>query len=142
MAAPYGKAILIGAVAGMRCFLAPAILAHKTKDGEIVKAPLTVAAVGELIGDKTPFIGNRTDAGPLIGRIISGAVCGAILSKRNSGHAAIGMIVGGAAAFASAHTCYLTHRKLTEITGTPDIFLALAEDTAAFALGNKAVKGI
>ena len=146
MANPYGKAILIGIVAGMRCFLAPALLVKKSDEPcesascTIPSTALSFLAAGELVGDKTPYIGNRTDPGPLFGRIVSGAICGGAVAKKNGGEPAIGLIAGGLSAFASAHACYLTRRELAKVTGAPDLVLALAEDAAAFGIGSAAVK--
>lgn len=142
MANGLAKAVMIGVAAGMRCFLAPALLFGNDpeKDGvpALGRLAITVLAAGELVGDKTSYIGNRTDPGPLLGRVISGAVCGAVVSKRSGDDQVIGLLAGGIAAFASAHTCYLTRRELAKATGTPDIVLALAEDAAAFSLAASA----
>lgn len=139
------KAFVIGAAAGMRCFLAPAVLMKERRDEDcdgaicsLSRTSVTALAVAELIGDKTPYIGNRTDPGPLLGRVVSGAVCGAVVSRTNGGDAYIGLLVGGLAAFASAHACYLTRRELARVSGSPDIVLALTEDAAAFLLASAA----
>lgn len=141
------KAFMIGAAAGMRCFLAPAVLMNERRDEHcdgplcsVARTSITALAAAELIGDKTSYIGNRTDPGPLLGRVISGAACGAVLSRTNGGDTCIGLLVGGLAAFASAHACYLTRRELARVSGSPDIVLALTEDAAAFWLAS-AVSG-
>ncbi|NOT49048.1 MAG: DUF4126 domain-containing protein [Acidobacteria bacterium] len=141
MANGLAKAVMIGVAAGMRCFLAPAMLMRgrreETCDGRfcsVSRTSIIALAAAELVGDKTSYIGNRTDAGPLFGRAVSGAVCGAIVSKQNGGDSIGGLVAGGLAAIASAHACYLTRRELARLTGTPDIVLALAEDAAALSL--------
>src|SRR5688572_20682127 len=88
MANPLLKAILIGAVAGMRAMTAPAVLAESVADDDadlcgplaLVADPrvhmvLDIAAGFELAADKTDLVPNRTDAGPLLFRAASGAVC-------------------------------------------------------------------
>lgn len=139
-----GKAILIGTVAGMRCFLAPALLFRKasaSSDGcGLGVAALELAAAGELIADKTPFIGKRIDTGPLIGRLVSGASCGAVVGRRNGSDALPAAIAGGIAALISAHVFYLARREIGRSTGMPDIALALAEDALAFGIAREALK--
>ncbi len=140
---PYRKAILIGVAAGMRCFLPPALLIRKTPGGvcesggmcSVSKAALTALSAAELVGDKTPWIGNGTDRGPLAARIISGALSGAVVSRRNGGEASVGLAAGALAAFASARACYLVRRELGKATRVPDPVLAVAEDVTALALG-------
>ena len=52
-------------------------------------------AIGELIADKLPFIPNRTSPGPLFGRIVLGALCGATLCAAGGYSLAVGSILGG-----------------------------------------------
>lgn len=139
-----GKAILIGAVAGMRCFLAPAMLVRGTSSSSAGcsagNTALAVAAAGELIADKTSFIGNRTDKGPLIGRLVSGAACGAVVGRRNGGDALAGAVAGGITALISAHACYMTRRELGREMGVPDVTLAVVEDILAIAIARTALR--
>lgn len=145
MADGIGKAILIGAVAGMRCFLAPAIVSANT-DRKTCDTPfcstantaLKAFSIAELIADKTPFAGDRTDLGPLTGRIISGAVCGMIVSRRNGDSPTVGAFAGSLAAFASAHAFYLARKAVNEVTDVPDVAIAVVEDAIATALGDLA----
>lgn len=146
MANGLGKAVLIGVVAGMRAFLAPAAVSGRT-DGDECDTPLctvtntaiNLLSAGELVADKSPLVWDRTDFLPLAGRVASGEICGSIVSRRNGDSPVLGAIVGGAAAYASAHACYLTRTKLAEATGAPDAMLAVAEDALASALAAKAV---
>ncbi|MGH9310283.1 MAG: DUF4126 domain-containing protein, partial [Vicinamibacterales bacterium] len=66
----------LGAVSGSRSMLAPALVArahHASPAAPI----LALLAGGEMMADKMPFIPSRTDALPLAGRIVSGALAGA-----------------------------------------------------------------
>jgi uncharacterized membrane protein len=138
MARGTGQALLIGITAGMRCFLAPAIVvSRQTSCSSAMKTAATVAAVGELAADKTPYIGSRLEAGPLAGRVVAGAICGALVASERTGSAPLGFVVGGIAAFASAHLFYHLRRTSTEL-GIPDFAFALAEDSAALAIGSRA----
>jgi uncharacterized membrane protein len=130
------QAFLIGITAGMRCFLAPAfVISRQTSCGRNANLVAAAAAVGELVADKTPYIGSRLDAGPLTGRVVAGALCGARVVTRKGGNAALGIAVGAVAAYASAHVFYHLRRTTTE-AGVPDLAFALAEDAAAIAIGS------
>ena len=132
------QALLIGITAGMRCFLAPAVvISRQTSCGRNTNLVAAAAAVGELVADKTPYIGSRLDAGPLAGRVIAGALCGARVATQNGGSTAVGLAVGGAAAYASAHFFYHLRRTTTD-AGIPDIAFAVAEDAAALAIASRA----
>src|SRR5690348_13196806 len=86
-------AVGIGAVAGLRAWTAPAVLAWAVKSRWIPlgNSPLTTIisartskkitdlAISELIADKLPFAPCRLKAGPLASRIVSGAICGATI---------------------------------------------------------------
>jgi uncharacterized membrane protein len=121
----------------MRCFLAPAVLVSKDASySSGLKLASTAAAAGELVADKTPYIGSRLDAGPLAGRIVSGALCGARVAAGKEGNPVTGAAAGALAAYLSAHVFYHLRRTSTS-AGIPDLAFALAEDAAAFAIGSK-----
>lgn len=56
---------------------------------------LKIAAIGEIIVDKLPFIPARVSFGPLVFRVLSGALCGASIFKVERKHTVNGAIVGG-----------------------------------------------
>src|ERR1700724_4250729 len=84
-------AFLLGVVAGLRSFTAPAVLAwaahrgwlrlHGTPLSFMASTAATVIfillAVGELIADQLPSTPSRTAPPGLIGRIVMGGLCGA-----------------------------------------------------------------
>lgn len=146
----YVKAIAIGVVAGMRSFSAPALVSdhlvkrhsHAIANSNLsfmgspkIAITLKIMAGGELIADKTTFIPNRIDPGPLAFRAVSGAVCGAALGTAEIKRADLGALVGGLAAVLSAHAFFLLRRKLTEETSLPKTAIALAEDSVALGIG-------
>ncbi len=150
MANAYLKAVTIGVIAGMRSFSAPALVSdHFVHENlpEIANSNLSfmalpktafilkIMAAGELLADKSTFIPNRTDPGPLAFRAVSGAVCGAAFCTAENKRADLGAIVGGLAAVLSAHAFFLLRRKLTEETSLPDTVIALAEDSVALSVG-------
>jgi uncharacterized membrane protein len=149
MAFPLFRSLLIGTVAGMRCMSAPAIVVSaiaSDKDESI--SPLgdprmvkffDIAAGVELAADKLPQIGSRTETGPLVVRAVSGAVSGAVVSRRNQENILLGALAGGLAAVISAHLFYTARKHANLELGIPDPLLAVAEDTAAWTLGQIAV---
>ncbi len=150
----YFKAIVIGVVAGMRTFAAPAIVGRhfsQNPSDELDDSPLgfiagdkfqpwiKAASAGELFADKFSFIGNRTDIGPMTARAVSGAFCGAAIFTAENEQPVIGGIIGAAAALASAELCYMIRRELTT-AGIPDRITATAEDAIALTAGTNALK--
>lgn len=132
------QAFLIGVSAGMRCFLAPAFIVSKHPScGPGTKIAAAALAVGELAADKTPYIGSRLDAAPLAGRVIAGAICGAVVARKNESRPAVGLAIGGIAAFASAHLFYNLRRSVTG-SGIPDLAFALAEDAVTVGIASNA----
>ena len=83
-------AFLIGCICGLRSMTAPAVVAWGAYLGwlhlqgsllaffanKISLVIFSLLAVGELIADKLPFIPGRTQPGPLVVRIVFGALCG------------------------------------------------------------------
>src|SRR6267142_2751806 len=91
---PLLLAFAIGGVAGLRAMTAPAVVAWAAHLGWLnlqgshlafmgskwAVAIFTFAALGELVNDQLPKTPPRTDPGPLIARIVMGALCGACLT--------------------------------------------------------------
>ncbi len=119
----------VSAIAGSRATLAPALLFPENK-------VLTLMAAGEAYVDKLPGIGDRIETAGLIGRSISGAVTGAIVSKRRHRNMWLGALVGAAAAYASAYVTYYVRKKFGKVTGTHDAIAGLVEDVAMICLGS------
>ncbi len=138
----------IGAVAGLRSMMAPALLSQAAHTGSIDLSGTpfeflskqrnadiaTAAAVLELVADKLPFTPNRTSVGPLLARAVSGGFAGAALSAARKKDWIPGAAVGALSAVAAAFAGYLLRRALTT-NGAPDVLIALAEDAATVSLG-------
>jgi len=89
-------------------------------------APLKLLAAGELIADKAPGIPNRVDPGPLLGRVVAGALLGIAVSRRRAGNRSELAVVGGLVAFLSAHATFRMRRALS--AHLPPVSAALVED--------------
>lgn len=93
-------------------------------------------AAGEAYVDKLPGIGDRIAPAGLVGRSISGAITGAVVSKRRQRNMWLGALVGAAAACAGAYVTYYARKKIGQITRTPDPVVGLIEDVAMICLGS------
>jgi uncharacterized membrane protein len=99
----YILALLIGCIAGLRTFTAPAVVSWAARLGWLNLSGtwlaflgnawtpwiLTVLAVGELFADQLPSMPSRTEPFGFGARIVSGAICGAAVGS------AAGTMVGG-----------------------------------------------
>ena len=144
-------ALLIGVVAGLRAFTAPAVLAWAALlhwinlDGTwaswmghwITVAVLTVIAVAELVSDKMPTLPSRKSAPQFLVRLASGAFAGAVLGTAwgyrwgSLGAGIIGAVIGTIGG-------YGIRTRLVAANGGRDRPIALAEDVVA-AVGGLAV---
>lgn len=133
---------------------APAVLSRAARNGspDLSKTKLSflgsptasnvfaALAAAELIGDKLPFIPNRTDVGPLIGRITSGGLCGAAITAAKGESLALGAVVGGVAAVIGTFAGYHLRHKAVHEAGAPPLVAAVIEDALAILGGTAAVK--
>jgi uncharacterized membrane protein len=137
-------ALLIGVVAGLRAFTAPAVVAWAALldwinlDGTWVQwlghpltvTVLTILAVGELITDQLPKTPSRKTAIQFIARLITGGFAGAALGTAwgytvgGLGAAVIGAVLGTLGG-------YEARRRLVAATGGRDLPIALIEDAVA-----------
>ena len=149
------QAAALGAVAGMRSMLAPALFhrfaAQNKKDSPRYSAPtvfdsphigmaLDVMALGELVADKLPNTPSRLAAPSLAIRAISGALVGGALFAERRKSPAAGALVGGLAAVAATYAFYHLRQTVDEKTGLPDPAIALAEDALARGIGHLALR--
>jgi len=111
-AAALNETLALGAITGMRSMAGPAILARRY--GGILKPVTALFAAGEMAVDKTTVVGDRTDAIPLAGRAVMGALVGGIIARENHGNVVFGAAVGAAAAFMGAHLAFRLRKQLPE----------------------------
>jgi uncharacterized membrane protein len=145
----YSGAALLGTLAGMRSMAAPAVLGQLSRNGSlagvnnalaVVSKPrfakvATVLALGELIADKLPITPNRTAAGPLLGRAISGGLSGAVICSARKRPIWAGALIGAAAAVGAAYAAYEVRKRIGEKLHVPDVAIAIAEDILVGSLG-------
>jgi uncharacterized membrane protein len=138
----------IGIVAGLRSLTAPAVVAWAARIGwvnlhgsllafmgsMIAVAIFSVLALGELIGDKLPWIPKRTAPASLLGRFLTGALCGACLCAAVGTSLVGGALVGGTGAVVGAFVGYQIRSRLVTNLDIKDFIVALCEDLVAIAL--------
>lgn len=137
-------AFLIGVVAGLRSMTAPAAISWAASLGWLplentwlaflgfTATPyiLSVLAIGELIADKLPNTPSRKAAVGFIGRIGSGALCGAALGVTSQALLG-GLLAGVLGAVAGTLGGYEFRSRLVRATGGNDLPIALLEDAIA-----------
>jgi uncharacterized membrane protein len=140
----YLLAFLIGVVAGLRAMTAPAVVSWAAHLGWIhlentglaflgfafTPYVLSALAIGELINDKLPKTPSRKTPGPFIGRIVTGALCGAALGAPSQALVG-GLLAGVVGAVAGTLGGYEFRVRLVKAIGGNDLPIALLEDVIA-----------
>jgi uncharacterized membrane protein len=127
MADSYFAAFLLGLIAGLRTFTAPAVLwliRHRTPAAYI----LCVLALAEYAGDLYPSAPPRTKAAGLVARLFSGAFCGWAVTS-SAGGSVLGGVVGAFGAVIGAYLGLAARTRAVGLVGR--VPAALAEDAVA-----------
>ncbi|WP_193047426.1 DUF4126 family protein [Mycolicibacterium baixiangningiae] len=141
-------ALLIGVVAGLRAFTAPAAVAWAAMlnwivlDGTwaqwvahpVTVGVLTVLAVGELVTDQLPKTPSRKTPMQFIARLISGGFAGAVIGTA-WGYTFGGLGAGVIGAVLGTLGGYEARKRLVAANGGRDLPIALLEDGVAVAGG-------
>lgn len=93
---------------------------------------LLAAAIGEVIADKTPWVGNRTDALPLAGRAVIGGILGALVAADHDDDVVRGAALGAVTAVAAAQVAFYARTHLV-----PGAAGGLIEDALVLALASR-----
>lgn len=125
--AALGETVVLGAVTGMRSMSG---LAALTRGRGTVQGLAAAMALGEMLADKTPFVGDRIDPLPLAGRAVMGAVVGGLIAREEHANVAAGSLVGAAAAVLAAHAAYRIRKRLP----IPGAVAGLLEDAVVFGV--------
>ncbi|KUI40254.1 hypothetical protein [Mycobacterium sp. GA-2829] len=137
-------ALLIGVVAGLRTFTAPAVIAWAgmldwiALDGTwaqwvahpIAVAVFTVLAVGELVTDQLPKTPSRKTPMQFVPRLVSGGFAGAVLGTA-FGYTFGGLGAGVIGAVIGTLGGYEARKRLVARNGGRDLPIALLEDAVA-----------
>ena len=146
------RVISLGAVAGLRAMLAPALFSRAASSyrkadfgdsllaSEYVPAVLGALAVGELVGDKLPQTPNRTELPGLAARIVSGAVVGGSVAAGYKKSVPAGIALGALAAVAAAYAGQNIRRAVSNESGIPSPLLGAVEDLIAVGIATAALQ--
>ena len=151
-----GKALALGVISGLRFASGPAFVSRAANRGDMdldgtlltffgsphLSKALTLAQLGELIGDKLPTTPSRTAWPPLLGRAVSGGLVGAAAFLSEGRHAATGAILGSSAAVAAAFAGENLRALVVEKSGLPDLGVAFAEDGVILFVGSRATSKV
>lgn len=150
-------AATLGALTGGRTFAVSALFARALSDtapnaasgpltGRLSSATashvLTGLAVAELLADKLPIIGPRTEPLPVLARAIAGGVAGAAAAELLGRAKTLPVLVGAGAAFVGAHVAYHLRRRIRRKADVADTVVAIAEDAAVIGVGAEVVDGL
>ncbi len=144
----FALALGIGFATGLRSLTPPAVVAWAAHLGwlNLNNSPLafmgsiitvvifSILAVFELIGDLRPSTPKRTAPGPLVARIVMGALCGVCVCAASNQSLIIGAILGAVGAVIGAFAGYEIRRRLVVALKVKDIFIALLEDGVTIGL--------
>jgi uncharacterized membrane protein len=142
-------AFLLGVVAGLRSFTAPAVLAwaahrgwlslHGTPLSFMASTAATVIfvllAVGELIADQLPSTPSRTAPPGLIARIVTGGLSGAGIAAAGTQSLAVGAVLGIVGALIGTFGGHRARTGLVKALKVPDLVIATLEDVVAIGGG-------
>ena len=149
------KAALLGATSGVRSMAAPALLSRAVARGVVpglrgtpfaalgsdrVSTLLQVLMIGEMGGDKTPFVPSRTSAGPVFGRALSGALVGSALFVSRRRRGIPGALLGAASALAGVYGADRLRSATTQGLGLPDPIFGLIEDAIVLFGGSRLLR--
>lgn len=149
------KAAALAAISGLRSMAGPALLARATARGEVpglgntrfaalgsdgVSAVLQALMLGEMAGDKTPFVPSRVSTGPLFGRALSGALVGSALFVSGGRRGLSGALLGAASALGGVYAADRLRSATTQGLGLPDPIFGLLEDGVILLGGGRLLR--
>ena len=109
-AASFNETVGLGVITGMRSMAGPAALALRHQG--LFRRLVPLLALGEMVADKTPGIGDRIDPIPLAGRALMGALVGGVIARERGGNMVLHALVGASAAVVAAHLAYRARKAL------------------------------
>jgi uncharacterized membrane protein len=141
-------AAAIGFVAGLRSLTAPAAVSWAARvgwidlDGTVLSfmgsmpavVGFSVLALGEFAADLHPTTPSRTRPGPLIARILMGALSGASLCAAVDRSLLAGALLGGLGGLTGAFAGYQARTRLVSALRVKDRVIGLSEDFIALVL--------
>ena len=128
------NAAILGIAGGMRSFVPPAVLSARGRFGPLPRTYMVYGvALGELIADKHPKMGARTQPPGIAGRLLGSGSGGHVLAGREGAALAAGV------AMVVSRLCVPTRSALARRLGS-DLPGALVEDALALAIAAYATR--
>jgi uncharacterized membrane protein len=149
------ETVCLAAITGIRSMAAPALLAKAIRRGDVgglagtpfaalgsgrTPALFEALMIGEMVGDKTPFIPARTSAPAVLGRAFFGALVGAALSVSGGRGGVSGALVGALSALAGVYAIDRLRSGATQELGLPDRVFGLLEDGLVLFAGTRLLR--
>ena len=140
----------LGAVAGMRATMAPAVASHYLSNHpnpalsrsalKFMQLPLTalvtkLLSVAEITGDKLPDSPDRIVLPQVMARVASGAFVGATIFKANQQSFLKGMLLGGVSALAATYATFYLRKYIDTLPHIKDGAVGAVEDVLAIGSG-------
>ncbi|GAA4392621.1 glycine zipper 2TM domain-containing protein [Hymenobacter koreensis] len=140
----------------MRSMTAPALLSSALRakpSGRLAQSALSwmqsktasrglkLMAGAEMVSDKLPGMPDRTVPPVLLGRILSGALVGAVLYKTGRGSLFTGAAVGGLGAVAGTFAALRLRKLASERTSLQEPWPGFVEDALTVATGKAVLSG-
>lgn len=123
--------LALGALSGSRSMLGPSVAADHRLPAMAARVVRLLAA-GELIADKHPAMGARTDPVPFAGRIVTGAIAAASISRQQRSWLPMAA-AGAAGAVASTLVLYHLRREISRRYGISNVTAGIVEDLVALS---------
>jgi uncharacterized membrane protein len=94
-----------------------------------------------MVGDKLPNAPDRTAPPVLAGRVLNGALVGAILAKTNRGSLLTGAVVGSLGAVAGSYAALYLRKLADERSDLQEPWTGVVEDVLTVATGQALLRG-
>ncbi|WP_374949390.1 DUF4126 family protein [Mucilaginibacter sp.] len=149
------QTIGLGAVAGMRATMAPAVASHYLSNHpnpalsrsvlRFIQLPVTalvtkLLSIAEVTGDKIPNGPNRIELPQVLARVASGAFVGATIFKANRKSILEGMVLGGVSALAATYATFYARKYADRLPFIKEPFSGIVEDAVALGTGISILK--
>ena len=135
--AAFERAVKLAVVTGLRAALGPALLAAAYNRPE--RNQLAMAALGEMVVDKLPFVPSRSTLPMLVPRALAGAWVVHESLKRDGVNEPWAAPLGAAVAVGAATFAPKIRGLLHAVLGIPQPVLGAIEDYLALRMGGEAV---
>ena len=135
----FERAMKLAVVTGLKASMGPALFTASRRRPEA--RTLAMAAMGEMLIDKVPYIVPSRSSWPLlIPRAAAGAwVANEVMKEDDTAQEPYVAAMGAAVAVGVGTFAPLIRGTLNRVLGIPDVVLAVAEDYLALKLGTEAV---